>query len=158
MRISKSQILLRVAAVLGVVALCTSPGDSQDPNLKPNYGSIRLKAGFEPDPHSVNVDAGGDIQSDKGGIKMWLTKEPDYQVVYEAGQFDLTFYVQSKADTCLLINLPNGQWVANDDTSENDLNPSIKIQKPASGRYEVWVGTFNKGGTPPAKLFVTELK
>lgn len=130
---------------------------AQDPDGKANYGEKKLEAGFEPDPFVVNVDAGGAVQTNLGGVKAFVDKNPDFRLVYEnAGKFPLTIYVESQADTTLLVNDPDGKWLANDDT--NGLNPQIKIAQPKSGRYEIWVGTFNGGATPPAKLFITELK
>ena len=37
------------------------------------------------------------------------------------------------------------------------LPPLIKLDRPQSGRYEIWVGTVVKGKTPKAKLLVTEV-
>jgi len=148
----------RLVAVAVVVALCVGPATTQDPSLKPTYGEVTLKAGFEPDPHKVKVEAGGPIETNLGGVKAWVAKEPDYRLNYTAGKFILTIHASSKEDTTLLIRTPDGKWVANDDGENNGLDPLIRFEKPQSGKYDIWVGTFNKGGTPPAKLYITELK
>ena len=149
---------LRCGAAVLFGSLIVNSGSTQDPDLKPTYGSVALKAGFEPDPFTKNLDAGGPIQTNLGGVKAWVAKPPDFSLTYTAGKFPLTIHVESKADTTLLINLPDGKWVANDDGPNNGLNPLIKFAKPQSGRYDIWVGTLEKGITPPAKLFITELK
>ncbi len=149
--------IYRLAAVAVIACLCAGPAATQDPNLKPTYGEVTLKAGFTPDPHKVKVEAGGPIETNLGDFTHYVAKEPDYRLNYTAGQFVLTIYASSKEDTTLLINTPDGKWVANDD-SPGSLDPLIRFEKPKSGRYEIWVGTIKKGITPPAKLYISELK
>lgn len=148
--------LLRAGSIVVVVALYASQGASQDPNLKPAYGTVDLKAGFPNDPHKVKVTAGGPIQTELGGVKAYVAKAPDFRLNYTAGDLPLTIYAESTADTTLLINTPDGKWIADDDSGGN-LNPLIKFAKPMSGRYEIWVGTIGKD-TAPAVLKITELK
>ncbi len=126
--------------------------------LKPTYGTVDLKAGFTPDPFVKKVEAGGDVRTDKGGVTAWVAKAPDFRLNYTAGNFALTIYAESDADTTLLINLPDGKWVANDDGPGTGLNPLLKFAKPQSGQYDIWVGTVEGGKTPPAKLMISELK
>jgi hypothetical protein len=62
-----------------------------------------------------------------------IAKAPDFKLTYVAkANVPLTFYVQSTKDTTLLINLPNGKWIANDDGGAG-LNPLIKLNNPISG-------------------------
>jgi len=91
-----------------------------------------------------------------GGVKMQVANAPDFSVNYTAGILPLAFYVRSRADTTLLINLPDGTWIADDD-SDGNFNPVIKLNRPQTGRYDIWVGTFN-GGNPAATLYITELR
>jgi hypothetical protein len=149
---------LRLGLVALLVAFCAGQGLSQDPTLKPTYGSVTLKAGFLPDPHVTRLDAGGPVQTRRGGVTAWVARAPDFQLHYTAGTFPLTIYAESAADTTLLINLPDGRWVANDDGPGTGLNPLLKFERPQSGRYDIWVGTINKGITPPARLFISEVK
>ena len=53
--------------------------------------------------------------------------------------------------------LPDGTWIADDD-SGGKLNPLIKLEKPKSGQYDIWVGSFKENELPKAKLMITELK
>ena len=64
--------------------------------------------------------------------------------------------MNSKADTTLLVNLPNGQWIANDDGGDG-LNPLIRLPQPPSGRYDIFVGTVD-AKPAPAQLIITERK
>lgn len=136
----------------------TQDNDKPDPEAKPTFGQMKLKAGFAPDPFKKELLAGGELNTKLGGVAAWVAKAPDFKLFYEAGKFSLTIHAESDEDTTLLINLPDGTWVANDDGKDNGLNPLLRFEKPQSGRYDIWVGTFKKGITPKAKLLITELK
>jgi hypothetical protein len=75
----------------------------------------------------------------------------DFQTL--AGILPLIFSVQSPADTTLVVNDPNGNWLCNDDT--DGLNPEVRIDGPIAGRYDVWVGTYNTGALEPATLQIS---
>jgi len=128
-----------------------------NPELKPNFGSKKLTAGFTPDPFEVRIVAGGNVQSDKGNLKQWVSRSPDFVLDYTAGSFPLTIHAKSKDDTTLLVNLPDGSWLADDD-SGGFPNPLIKIQRPRSGRYAIWLGTLQEGKSANATLYITELE
>jgi hypothetical protein len=145
---------LGLFGALGCLCLCAGRGDSQDPDLKATYGSVDLKAGFEPDPYTKKLVAGGPIQTKLGGVAAWVAKAPDFKLNYTAGKYVLTIRAESTADTTLLINLPDGTWVADDDSGGNQ-NPLLKFNNPQSGRYDIWVGTFNKDNAN-ATLIITE--
>jgi hypothetical protein len=154
-----TRLALRLGAVALLATLVVSRGESQDPNLKPTFGTLNLKAGFSNDPRTVKIVAGGDLHQNNGNVKAWVAKAPDFRVNYTAGAFNLTFHVKSKADTTLLINLPNGKWIANDDGPNNGLNPLIKLTNPPSGQYDIWVGVLNENENGAASvLYITELK
>jgi len=160
---SVSRFALRTLPMVVLAAITLLVGSNpqrvtaQDPDLKPNFGSKKLKVGFDPDPFKIEVIAGGDVETNKGDLKAWVSKAPDFSIDYTAGELPLTFYVHSKVDTTLLINLPNGTWIADDDSGGN-LDPQIKIKTPKSGRYDIWVGTVAKGKAAKATLYVTELE
>jgi hypothetical protein len=151
---------LRYAAVAIVAVVCVGFGQSQDPSLKPEFGAKELKAGFEPDPVVIDVKAGGDIKTKIGGFEHWVKKAPTYRLKYTAGQYVLSIYAESDADTTLLINLPDGKWIANDDAPNGGNNPLLVFNPPQSGVYDIYVGTFEDPGKdlPSAKLCITEKK
>ncbi|MCE9562292.1 MAG: pentapeptide repeat-containing protein [Planctomycetes bacterium] len=119
-------------------------------------GKFELKAGFAPDPHKVEkVGIGGPEKTRLGGISTRVGVHT--AVTYTAGKDPLTFSVVCAKDTTLLIRLPDGTWVA-DDNSGGGINPLIRIAKPESGTYEVYVGL--PSSTPKdvygfATLFIT---
>jgi hypothetical protein len=68
----------------------------------------------------------------------------------------LSFYVEARDDTVLLVNTPDGEWHCNDDYS--GLNPALTFEAPQEGQYDIWVGTYSatNGDYPPATLAVTQ--
>jgi hypothetical protein len=136
------------------------PTDLPDFTLNPNYGVIDLVSGFQPDPHTVNVTAGGEYNAYQiPGCVGSISRAPDYRVNFTAGLggLPLVFSAQSDADTTLVINDASGNWVCDDDGGNNGLNPAITFATPASGQYDVWVGSYVEGELPPAVLHVSEL-
>ncbi len=130
--------------------------DAPDPSLPPNYGSISLTGGFSPDPHSIDLRAGGDINAREwdSNCRGWITESPDYVVNYTQGVSNaLSFSVGSDADTTLVVNTPSGEWVCNDDSQ--GLNPALQVSSPTAGAYRVWVGTYANRGGHAAALHVT---
>jgi len=152
-------LVVGLAVVMPVVAAGRATAQEKEAqpgrDLKPVFGVKTLQSGFVPDPFKRDLIAGGDIRTSLGGVRAWVGRQPDVVVDYTAGRFPLTFYADSRADTTLLVNLPDGSWLADDDSGGN-FNPMIKLKEPKSGRYTIWVGTYLKA---PAKatLYITEL-
>lgn len=136
-------------------------GEGPDFSLDPAYGAVDIVAGFEPDPHTVAIDAGGSINAMVIGEQClgWIARAPDYRVNWTAGtgELPLIFSVTSQADTTLVINDAQGNWLCDDDGGNEGLNPAITIQGAASGQYDVWVGTYSEGDLQPSTLHVSEL-
>jgi serine protease Do/protease YdgD len=149
---------MRRALLASAVALFALGGGAvaQNTSLPPAYGTLNLNAGFLPDPQTVNVVAGGNIDARRLGSNCVgaIANPPDVRLNYRAGNFPLFISVRSSADTTLVINLPNGQWLCNDDFQ--GLNPGVILQNPPSGQYDIWVGTFG-GGTAAAQVLVSEV-
>ena len=151
--------LISVAAV--AAALLAAPGmaAAQDSNLTANFGEIRLSAGFTPDPHRVDLTAGGSIDAYTdtnlpAACVGDISAAPDYEVTYSAGSLPLVFRTRSSTDTTLIINGPDGRWYCDDD-SWGDGDAEVRFSRPQSGTYDIWVGTFG-GGTAAAQLLITE--
>lgn len=129
-----------------------------DYSLDPAYGGVELAAGFMPDPHTVAIAAGGTLDASQiTGCVGWIAPAPDYRVNWTAGsgQLPLTFHVTSDADTTLVINDAEGNWVCNDDA--DGLNPAVSFENAPSGQYDVWVGTYMQGDLEDSQLHVTEV-
>lgn len=128
------------------------------------FGDISLDAGFLPDPHDARVQAGGQVEARQaienanvasGYCTGNITREPTYELTYEAGTFPLYISTDSDSDTTLAINGPDGAWFCDDDSGEG-LNSLIEFENPMSGVYDIYVGTFSQG-TAPATLLISEI-
>jgi hypothetical protein len=132
-----------------------------DFSLDPAYGSISLVSGFTPDPHTVAIQAGGELDASAlgGSCRGWVARAPDYRVNWTAGtgQLPLVFSATSDSDTVLVINDAQGNWVCDDDGGNEGFNPAITFTNPPSGQYDVWVGTYAQGGLQASVLSVSEL-
>lgn len=149
------------AGLAACVALAAAvlPAAAQNYNLSPSFGTYELYAGFSPDPYSVSVTAGGTVPAERLGGSACLgtiANRPDVTLYYSAGGFDLTFFVNSGADTTLVVNDANGRWYCDDDSFGN-LNPQVTIRNPPSGKYDIWIGSYNRGSRIPATLNFSEL-
>src|SRR5687768_3808826 len=148
--------LNHLIVTLAVVLLMAGRARAQpDPNLNPTFGAIKLNAGFTPDPLTIDLQAGGQLRTNLGGVNAHVAKNPDYRLHYTSGKYPLTFTVKSAGDTTLLINLPDGTWIADDDGGEGT-DPLIRLANPPSGRYDIYVGTYQKD-LVAATLHITEL-
>jgi len=135
----------------------TSSGGGPDWSANPTYGSVSLSAGFLPDPNTYSISAGGSNYA--GSLCMscagYVATAPDLDLYYTAGSFPLYIYVQSNADTTLLIRGPNGQWYGSDDVI--GANPMVVFNPPQSGLYDIWVGTFSSGSYQNSTLYISEI-
>jgi hypothetical protein len=139
--------------------VCASAAVAQNTSLDPNYGTITLESGFTPDPRVIALRAGGDIAASRAGSRCtgFITNAPDVRLVYEAGSLPLIISVDAGSDTTLVVNGPNGEFYCDDDSGEGS-NPSIRLNNPQSGRYEIWVGTYRSGNSQPARLHISEIR
>jgi hypothetical protein len=137
-------------------------GDGPDFSLDPAYGAIDLASGFQPDPHTQGIAAGGSIDASTigaPGCVGWIARAPDYRVNWTAGsgQLPLVFSVNSEADTTLVINDAGGNWLCDDDGGNAGFNPAVTIASPPSGQYDIWVGTYSEGQLQDSTLYISEL-
>ncbi|WP_207541240.1 tetratricopeptide repeat protein [Sabulicella rubraurantiaca] len=124
----------------------------------PRYATLNLRAGFQPDPREVQVDAGGPrearaIRPDCAG---WIDfTRPDVDLNYEPGQYPLVISATSATDTTIVVNDPAGNWHCNDDLV--GLDPGVVFQRPLRGNYNIWVGTLDRGRPQRATVRVSEV-
>ncbi len=151
-------------AVLNISEIAPAPevsGEVPSYAFDPAYGAIELTAGFQPDPRAQEIAAGGNIHASVlgGSCTGWIAQAPDYRVHWTAGsgQLPLVFSVNSAADTTLVVNDAQGNWVCDDDSGNGPLNPSISFQNAPSGQYDIWVGTYAEGDLQPSVLQVSEV-
>ncbi|WP_296164666.1 peptidase S1 [uncultured Brevundimonas sp.] len=146
----------KVALIAALATLVAGPVAAQNAGLTANYGEINLRSGFTPDPYRVQVTAGGSVNGGAlpGSCTGMISEAPDFEVSYSAGSLPLVFRTLSSSDTTLIINGPDGSWSCDDD-SYGDGDAEVRFNRPQSGTYDVWIGTFG-GGTSSATLLITE--
>lgn len=147
-----------LVAATTITALA-GPGLAQNYNRPPSFGTLNLSANFQPDPIVVSVTAGGTIPAERiggPGCVGTIADAPDVRLNYRAGM-GLPLYISatSRADVTLVINLPNGRWICNDDFRGTD--PGIVFANPMSGQYDIWIGHYHRGSRVPAQLRISEI-
>ena len=137
------------------------PSHLAQPGANTNYSSVALRTGFTPDPHIVNVRAGGGtaVNQDLAQCNGHVSVNPDFRLDWTGGgSLPLILSVASSVDTTLLVRGPDGAFACDDDGGEQAANPSLRYNSPASGAYEIWVGTFtSEDGGAQAALHISEL-
>jgi len=131
---------------------------AQDWSLQPTFGTVNLNSGFQPDPYTTSITAGGTIQASNlsPSCAGMIANAPDFRLNFNAGSLPLYISAYSNADTTLVINGPDGSWYCNDDT--NGLNPSVAWGSPQSGQYDIWIGTYGTNSDlASSTLHISEL-
>ena len=131
-----------------------------DYTADPNYGEGNLSAGYVPDPYSVGLTSGGDVDVSYlgGGCSGYATSNPDFRLNYAAGGSSLLrfYFIGSNGDTTMVVNDPYGNYYCVDD-SFGTLNPTIDFSNPTGGTYDVWIGSYASGTFVSGTLYITEL-
>ena len=121
-------------------------------------GSQTLSPGFEPDPVTVSVQAGGDL--DLSALSLgsqcvgFAVQRPDVIVSLSGSGTLLRFYVSSSSDTALAVLSPDGAWHCDDDT--DGTNPDVTVAPSLPGTYRVWVSSHSQAPVE-ATLRITEV-
>ncbi|WP_412061551.1 peptidase S1 [Rubrivirga sp. IMCC45206] len=148
---------MRFLLALALLAFAASPALAQDVGADPNFGDVRLDEGFPDDPFVIELVAGGTVEPAVRGCSYGsITEAPDVDLYYtSSGSSALYIYAVSGDDTTILVNLPDGNWVCDDD-SYDDGDPIVVIRGADAGLYNIWVGTY--GDSPAdATLFISEI-
>lgn len=153
------KILAHLCAVL-LCGFCSAGALAQNVSLPPTYGSVTLTSGFSPDPHVVDITAGGSITASttESSCSGYVSDSPDFQLTYEQGQYALSIFAIADSDITLMINAPDGTWHCNDDSSHLDgTNPGVHFATPMAGRYDIWVGAYSTDNNYiSTKLLISE--
>lgn len=130
----------------------------QDISLEATFGSISLSSGFSSDPRTYSITSGGSINASSlgGGCVGYIANAPDFQLDYDAGSLPLWLTVASDSDVTLVVNLPNGSWICDDDSGDG-LDPSLYFSSPMSGVYDIWIGTYSSSSYESGVLYISEL-
>lgn len=144
--------------VLGALAAGVWGSTATVQAQRPLYGSANLRAGFMPDPHIMNGMMGGTIQASQfaQNCRGTVNPQPSHIVRTQTGFRNIRFVVNGQGDSTLMVMLPNGQVLCDDDGGEG-LNPLIQTSSPP-GDIRIWVGVYSQSNQGrPYTMGVTEL-
>lgn len=149
---------LLCAAFVAGVAVASPAAACPNWEAAPNFGTIDLSAGFQPDPAAYRITAGGTNNIERCGGTGWagfVTVRPDFDLNWYGQATQLTIAAEvSGADAVLLVNAPDGNWYYNDDYRGTD--PAITFTNPQTGLYDIWIGTYDGSRRNPGRLIFTE--
>ena len=139
-------------------SVAPSGSSSTNSGGAPIYETVRLSAGFTPDPYIVRLSSGGSRDASALGsdCRGYIANSADVNLDYTSGSMPLYISGDSMADTTLVIRAPNGQYYCDDDSGEGT-NPSVQFNTPLSGRYQIWVGTYGESEMHSAELNISEI-
>jgi hypothetical protein len=128
----------------------------------PTFGSANLSPGFWPDPQTVSIVSGGNVDvwslNLGSGCGGYAATAPDFRIQLSdaSSRLRIFFVADGGEDTTLIVNTATAAWRCNDD-SAGTLNPMVEIQNAPAGQYDVWVGSFVSGDYIAGNLYITEL-
>lgn len=130
-------------------------GQQLDLSGRSSYGNLDFVSGQRVD--SIGRGAfGGPVDAGQvgGNCRGTVGVMPNHVVMARSGSAALRFVVSSQTDTTMMIRLPDGRFVCDDDSGE-DMNPLIETAT-GPGAIMVWVGDYGGGETGPYTIAVTE--
>lgn len=124
-----------------------------------NYGEANLSTGFSPDPYSVGMTTGGnvDVSYLGGSCSGFATAAPDLRINFGGGGSSLLriYFIGSNGDPAMVVNDPYGNFYCVDD-SFGTVNPTIDFNNPAGGSYDVWIASYAANATISGALHISE--
>lgn len=121
-----------------------------DFNLRANE-AYQASGGQLRQPKRFDVVAGGDnyvwdCPSIRPGTDQgagYFTSQPDFSFQLSGmSGLKLVISAVSECDSALLINTASAGWYYDDDDNGN-LDPKIVLTRPADGRIDIWMGTYD---------------
>lgn len=152
-------------AMLRISELSAGPASTPlDLSLPATAGDYSLEAGFLPDPFQIEVMAGGSVDADENGAgddDMYcagmVTAAPTVELNWTGEGGPLSLFIESDVDTTLVVNMPDGSWMCDDDGGVG-FDAALEFESAPSGVYDIYVGRFSGTDTSPAVLNVSEFE
>jgi hypothetical protein len=140
----------------------TTPAPAAEPlvitgAVPPAYLAVNLAGGFPLDPFLVSVNGGGPFSVEGLGpdCRGFVNHAPTLSLNWSGSTDSVEVFFYSDHDPVLVVQLPNGQILCNDDANEALLDPRIRIDAPAPGPYHIWVGSYAAAQLIPGLLVIT---
>lgn len=132
-----------------------------DSSLESNYGVFPIDPGFLPDPYIISMWSGGDVNASQlnlgPGCAGNVTSQPDLVIDWGSASHNMHLFFVGMDDTTMIVELPDGSYLCNDDTVGTD--PSVNIPNPEAGNYSIWIGTYRAANDYiPGYLMVSEFE
>lgn len=148
-----------VAIVTLVAPIQINPVNPKlDYSASANYGEANLSNGFSPDPYSVGMTAGGEVNVSYlgGSCSGYATSHPDLRINFGGGGASLLriYFVGANGDAAIVVNDPYGNFYCVDD-SFGTVNPTIDFNNPAGGSYDVWIASYAANTNISGTLYIT---
>jgi serine protease Do len=146
--------VLVLALTSTTLAQGETAADSQAPAA---YVTINLAAGFPLDPFFVSVNGGGEVDASTLAADCvgYINTAPTVTVNWTGEADFLRAFFASVHDPVLVVETPRGDYLCNDDANALLLDPVVRIDQPAAGRYNVWVGSYAADQLLPGVLVLT---
>ena len=100
---------------------------------------------------TLRLQPGGEQGAGRIGGIGWISTRPNI-VLEVQDEGSIRIEVASDSDPTLLVRLPDGSVLSNDDSE--GLNPALTVRGARAGRYEVFVGTYNAGALFDADVVI----
>lgn len=145
-------------ALLAGTALAQEAGEPVLDTPEPSaFLTLDLQAGFALDPFFVSVNGGGDLDASEldPACTGFINTDPILSANWEGEADLLRLFFYSDHDPTLVVQLPDGSYLCNDDANSLLLDPVVRIEDPQPGAYRVWVGSFDAGQLLPGVLVIT---
>jgi hypothetical protein len=122
-----------------------------------NFGTISLRAGFMPDPHTATGVSGGAVAASTWNASCagYVSQTPDHLLHAQTAFSSLRVLARSDGDITLVVQRPDGSYVCDDDTEGTD--PVVDLGAAAAGVYRIWIGNYAAGASARYTLGVSEL-
>ena len=142
------RVMLAACAAMGVTAgaamACPDFNMAANEAYQASGAQLRQPKGF-------SVVAGGEhyiwncthIQPGTDQGAGYFTAAPDFSFQLSGmSGLQLVISAVSECDSALLINTASAGWYYDDDDNGN-LDPKIVLTRPADGRIDIWIGTYD---------------
>jgi hypothetical protein len=141
------QEITALALVLTLGALPALADAAPCPEPRSDGGRLKVTGTKLAAAHATQVIAGGRLSLAACGSipgEGHVTPTPDFNVMLAEGEGRaLEFRTRGDCDTVLVVAAADGAWHYDDDGAEGQ-DARVRIDGAPDGRYDVWVGTFER--------------
>ncbi len=121
------------------------------------FVTINLEAGIPLDPFFLSLQGGGPKSAEGLGpnCRGYIQQAPSVSFNFKGNADLLKTFFFSDGDPVLVVQTPDGKYLCDDNTNRLLLDPSLEIDSPQAGRYNVWVGSAAAKQLIPGVLVLT---